>query len=53
VAIPQSCKSIGDDAFYGSASLATVSIAEGCKSIGQSAFRQCTSLTAIRIPPRF
>ena len=42
--------SIGDDAFYGCDSLATITIPNSVTSIGAWAFSGCTSLTSIAIP---
>ena len=48
--IPNSVKSIGDDAFYGCRSLTSVTIPNGVTSIGSSAFYYCFSLTSVTIP---
>ncbi len=42
--------SIGDDAFYGCASLTSVTIPAGVTSIGEAAFYNCTSLINVAIP---
>lgn len=42
--------SIGDRAFYGCSSLASVTIPDGFTSIGDRAFSGCSSLTSITIP---
>ena len=50
--IPDSVTSIGDQAFYGCTSLASVTFGENSQltSIGGQAFFRCTSLTSITIP---
>ena len=48
--IPDSVKSIGDEAFYGCGSLASVTIPDSVTSIGDYAFYDCHSLTSITIP---
>jgi predicted lipoprotein with Yx(FWY)xxD motif len=41
---------IGDNAFYGCTSLASITIGDSVTSIGNSAFYGCSSLTSITIP---
>ena len=41
---------IGERAFYGCASLTSITIPDGVTSIGESAFYDCTNLTSITIP---
>ena len=48
--IPDSVTRIGDGAFYGCTSLASIVIPNSVTSIGVSAFYGCTSLTSINIP---
>ena len=48
--IPNSVTSIGDWAFCGCTSLASIEIPNSVTSIGGSAFRGCTGLTSIEIP---
>ena len=50
VVIPDSVTSIGDLAFCGCSSLASIVIPKGVKSIGAEAFEYCKSLTSIVIP---
>ena len=45
-----SVTSIGDGAFWGCSSLASITIPEGVTSIGNVAFYNCNSLTSITIP---
>ncbi len=42
--------SVGDEAFYGFASITSVTIPDSVTSIGDSAFWNCTNLTSITIP---
>ncbi|MDB4369632.1 leucine-rich repeat domain-containing protein, partial [Akkermansiaceae bacterium] len=48
--IPDSVTSIGEFAFWGCSSLASITIPDGVTSIGAGAFSYCTSLTSITIP---
>ena len=48
--IPSSVTAIGETAFEGCTSLASVSIPEGVTSIGNDAFDDCTSLASVGIP---
>jgi len=49
-AIPNSVTSIGDGAFSGCTSLASVTIPDSVTSIGNFAFSNCTSLASVTIP---
>ena len=48
--IPNSVKSIGDNAFSGCAGLTTITIPNSVTSIGNTAFRECSGITDITIP---
>ena len=48
--IPNSVTTIGNGAFYGCSSLASVSIPNSVTTIGYYAFEGCTSLTSVEIP---
>ena len=48
--IPNSVKSIGDEAFYGCESLQSITIPNSVTSIGDGAFYGCESLQSITIP---
>mgnify|MGYP003293015244 CR=1 FL=1 len=50
VVIQSGVTSIGNYAFYGCSSLASVTIPEGVTSIGNYAFEGCSSLTSVTIP---
>ena len=50
VVIPEGVKSIGNEAFWGCSSLASIVIPKGVKSIGWKAFAGCSSLTSVVIP---
>jgi hypothetical protein len=48
--VPSSVTSIGGNAFYGCASLTSVTISVGVTNIGYDAFVYCTSLASVTIP---
>ena len=48
--LPASVTQIGEHAFYGCTSLASITIPESVTYIGQHAFDGCTSLASITIP---
>jgi hypothetical protein len=48
--IPNSVKSIGDNAFYDCDGLTSVTIGNGVTSIGSNAFSDCDGLTSVIIP---
>ena len=50
ITIPNSVKSIGNNAFRGCSGLTSVSIGNSVTSIGYNAFYGCTSLTNVTIP---
>lgn len=50
ITIPNSVKSIGDQAFYGCGNLSFITIQSGVTSIGSEAFKNCISLSSISIP---
>ena len=50
VEIPDSVKSIRDEAFSHCTSLTSINIPDNAKSIGYGAFYECTSLTSVEIP---
>ena len=50
ITIPESVKTIGDNAFKGCSSLTSIEIPNSVTSIGDSAFSSCGSLTSITIP---
>lgn len=50
VVIPDGVVSIGEEAFYSSVSLTSITIPDGVTSIGDGAFKCCTSLISIIIP---
>ncbi len=50
VTIPNSVKSIGEEAFRYCSGLKSVVIGESVESIGEYAFRECSSLTSVTIP---
>lgn len=49
IVIPDSVKSIGEQAFYQCKSLGTATIGNGVTTIGKSAFYNCTNMTGITI----
>ena len=50
IVIPESVKSIGNEAFWGCKGLASVVIPKGVTCIGWKAFAGCSSLTSVVIP---
>lgn len=50
VIIPSSVSVIGEDAFEGCASLASVTLSEGLEKIGESAFEDCAMLREVTLP---
>ena len=50
VVIPNTVKSIGNQAFFYCLSLTTITISSGVTSIGKEAFSSCSSLTNVTIP---
>ena len=50
IVLPNSVTSIGNGAFYGCTSLASITIPNSVTSIGNGAFYSCTSLASITIP---
>jgi hypothetical protein len=48
--LPESVTHIGEEAFYGCTSLASITLPESVTQIGGYAFKGCTSLASIMIP---
>ena len=49
-AIPESVKSIGDNAFYNCRGLTAITVPDSVTSIGKQAFNYCTGMTAMTVP---
>lgn len=50
IVIPESCKSIGDNAFQLCPELKKVTLPEGLERLEEGAFRQCRELTEVNLP---
>ena len=50
VSIPDTVKSIGDEAFSGNETMTSIEIPDSVTSIGYNAFKNCSALTGVSIP---
>lgn len=48
--IPDTCDTVGSQAFYGAANLTELTVPSSVKNIGNGAFASCTSLSSIELP---